>query len=376
MRTLADLQSTVPGRAFLESEMTFDDPDVFLSQLLPPACDRVPQNAGRLPVYVHQQVYLDYRVSVVAKIRALRDLEQRRPQVLPEFLWIDTDRAGSDKLSLRLYLYSTGGTVAVRLAPARCEQQEPRYIQLDRVRLAEGIARMERIIASRADGTIDRLSRFNQLRPLLATDGSLADFSRGWTDRILQETLDFRPTPVLVSGLIASGALATALDSLLNRQAEFVACFNARVRALQAQDIDPQVKPLADDYLPLFMSSPVDGRRVRLKLQRDGSHHLATAVDATGQRLRYELGQGELKMSNLPDDLLWSPDVTLPLLVNEYYSGVVAGRSSTLYMLVFRDVLRKVLCVEPIPTLVPRDWDLLPGAFDSLFEAYLNGRHL
>lgn len=369
MRGLDALLATSEGRRFLAEQGTYDDPETFVGHLRPPAGE----SGGALPVYVHQQVYLDYRSSVVAKVLALRQLAAGSAAVRPEFLWIDTDRAGSDKLTLRLYLDGPRGPVAVRLAPARCEQREPRAIALDAGRLAEGLRRLERLILARPDGET-ALARFERLRPLLTADGSLADLSRRLTDAVFEATLDFRPQPVRVSGLIADGSLAQPLAMLLEQRSAFIAAVNARIAALRALDIDPHLQPLAEDYLPLFITSPADGRRLRLRFVQDGRLALAFAVDPAGRQYRYPLRS--LSPAALEGRVGWSPDVTLPLLVARRYSGLVAGRSSALYMLVLGDALRRVLGQAPLPVLVPTAEKVFAGAFDSLFAAHLDGCRL
>lgn len=47
--------------------------------------------------------------------------------------------------------------------------------------------------------------------------------------------------------------------------------------------------------------------------------------------------------------------------------------SSALYMLVFRDVMLKIMETPPHPVLVPNQWDVIPGCHDSLLVAYLKG---
>jgi hypothetical protein len=378
VRSLEILQSTSAGRSFLRQETIFDDPAAFLGRLKAPANrqSRKGKQAPERPVYVHQQVYLDYRASVVAKIAALRTLRDICSDILPAFLWIDTDRSGSDKLGLRLYLAGQHGRVPVRLAPAGCDHTEPRFIPTDPVRLTEAADRLGRMIRSAAAASNARLVRFEKLRPLIEAGGTLAELSRRLTDSILDETMAFRPHPVLVSGLIASGELTPTLEAILNRLPEFIATFNQRIRTLQALDVDPKVRPLAGDYLPLFMTFPEDGRRVRLRLVRDGGTYFACAEHPGGGRRCYELGRRELSLAQLDEHVRWSPDVTLPILVNERYSGMVGGKSSALYMLVCREVMRKVLDMVPIPLLVPSNWDVFPGAADSLLEAYLDGRSL
>jgi hypothetical protein len=246
---------------------------------------------------------------------------------------------------------------------------------MDPARLTDAVRRIEQLIRQRPEAKAE-LARFKKLRPALEAGDTLADFSRSLTDFLLAETLSFQPRPVLVSSLIASHALTAALETILNRQRDFVAVFNERIRTLQSFGIAPQVKLLPEDYLPLFMSCPIDGRRLRLRLDRAGGTHFACVTDSSGGQHRYELGQSVLTMDQLDRQVRWSPDVTLPVLVNDRYSGMVAGKSSALYMLVFRDVMRKVMETIPLPVLVPADWDMFPAAFDSLIGAYLTGRRL
>lgn len=373
MRSLAALQSTKAGRLLLEQEQVFDDPASFLRYLQPrPYSSGEARRTDALPVYTHQQVYLDYQPSVVAKIKALRAVAQKSAQVRPEFVWIDTDRAASDKLGLRLYLPTKHGSVAVRLAPSNCERLEPRFVRLDPTRLSQATRRMVQLIRQLPGEPKESIERLERLTPLLNGQGSLADLSRRLTNVLFAETMSFQPSPILVSDLVASGALNPMLRLFLSRQKEFVAVFNARIRELRSLDIDPKVKPLPDGYLPLFMPCPVDGRRLRLHLGRMGDDHFAWVKDSTGREHRFELGKsGSPSLDDLGQRVRWGPDVTLPILLGDRYSGMVAGRSSALYMLVFRDVMLKVMDVAPPPVLVPVEWDMPPACHDSLFVAYL-----
>lgn len=377
MRNLVTLQSTAAGRRLLEENFVFGDPGDFLRQLQPPRSPLASEAAHQhqlLPVYAHQQVYLDYRSSVVAKFQALRTLRDLAPDVRPEFIWIDTDRAASDKLALRLYLPATQGGIPVRLAPSGCEKREPRFIEMDPSRMRDATSRIERILQQSPDQSCRRLERFEHLRPFLNATGTLATLSRNLTDFLLSETLAFQPRPILVSGMIETGDLKAGLETILNRQREFVRVFNAALKELVALDVAPQVKPLPDDYLPLFMTCPSDRSRLRLRLEQVGETHFAGAVSALGVHYRYELGRTNLTMEHLDRQVDWSPDVTLPILLNDRYSGMVAGKSSALYMLVFRKVIRKVMETRPLPILVPTQRDVFPGAFDILIEAYLTAR--
>lgn len=372
MRDLDQLRSDPTGRRFLEEALTFDDPALFLTSLTSPAAADGLSTEHR--VYAHQQVYLDYRASVVAKFQTLRTLSDLSPDLRTDFLWIDTDRSGSDKLSLRLYLDGRHGAIPVRLAPSGCESREPRFVATDPLRLCQGVDHMESIIGSIPPASAAALMRLRRLRPLIEAGGTLADLNRRVSDFLLQEVLAFRPHPVLVSELTASGTLTPALNAILNQLPEFVATFNERIGMLRSADIDPKVSPLPEDYLPFFVAAPGDRRRLRPRLVRDGGMHLACVIDGMGGTHCYPLGREELSVDQLVGQVDYSPDVTLPILVNEHYSGMVCGKSSALYLLVFADVMRKVLGMAPIPVLVPAHWDVFPGAFDSLVAAYLDGR--
>ena len=377
MRGLMALRATRAGRALLEQELIFDDPDEFSALLRPPRFVNAAQFSRHdLPVYVHQQPYLDFRSSVVAKLLALRDLDDRVLNMRSDFIWIDTDRAASDKLGLRLYLPGPHGKVAVRFAPGGCDRHESRFIALDRDRIHEALNRMRQVVSQMPNDRKISLKQFERLKPVLETEGTLADLSLAIAGFLFAEVLSFEPRPVRVSNLIASRSFHTALETILNRQRRFVDAVNARIRHLCAMDVDPQVKPLPADYLPLFMTCPVDSRRLRLRLERDGKTKLACATDSSGREHRLEFGQQGLTLEALDQNAQWSPDISLPMLVNYHYSGMVAGKSSALYMLVFNTAMQEVLSMAPCPVLVPPDFEVFPGQFDSLLYAYLSGNRI
>src|SRR4051794_24023917 len=90
------------GAAFLAARGGYSDLDEFRARLRPPAAPALPsESMPALPVCTFQQIYIDYHWSVLHKIRALQALERGAPwapAIRPFFLWIDTDRAGSDRL--------------------------------------------------------------------------------------------------------------------------------------------------------------------------------------------------------------------------------------------------------------------------------------
>ncbi len=377
MRALIDLQASRAGRLLLEDSMIFDDPSALLACLRAPRRDTGTQGGpNNRPVYVHQQAYLDYRSSVVAKMLALRGLHDRSMDVQADFIWIDTDRAGSDKLGLRLYLPGRHGKVPIRFAPSGCDRLESRFIALDPAVVRRAMNRMKQMVHHLPGARKELLARFDILRPVLETEGSLTKLSRALSDFLFDEVLSFKPRPVLVSSLIDAGVLNDVLEKILNRQRAFVDAVNIRIRHLQSSDIAPQLKPLPDDYLPLFMPCPADGRRLRLRLEIDGATKLACATDSAGEQHSFELGRTDLSLQTLSGQVQWSPDISLPMLVNCHYSGMVAGKSSALYMMVFGPVMQRVLELDPIPVFVPSSWDVFPGQFDSLLCAYLSGNRI
>jgi hypothetical protein len=95
-----------------------------------------------------------------------------------------------------------------------------------------------------------------------------------------------------------------------------------------------------------------------------------------GARRRFHLGGRELSLGELEATGRWSPDVTLPVYLNDLAGGVVVGRSSALYGLVLDDVLERVLGRSPIPMLVPEDLAAVLAeepAVDSVLYDYLVG---
>src|SRR5437764_8689178 len=79
MLSLADLLSSADGLRFLESKGVVVDRMEFVRRLRRPAsgrlCEALEVTNAR-PVYTAQQIYIDYRRSVMSKLLVLHDLEQ------------------------------------------------------------------------------------------------------------------------------------------------------------------------------------------------------------------------------------------------------------------------------------------------------------
>jgi hypothetical protein len=116
MQSLADLLNSTDGLRFLESRGVYASLPTFKARLEPPARPDLARtlDAGNSKLVCSgQQLYVDYRQSVVSKILALRDLDQDRA-LSTFFLWLDTDRAGLDAL-----MTSSPGRMAAEKALSR-----------------------------------------------------------------------------------------------------------------------------------------------------------------------------------------------------------------------------------------------------------------
>lgn len=378
MKRLNELRHTPDGRAFLRESGIFDRPEPFREQLRPPPRadlrDHFGADPSELPVYMGQQVYVDYRRSVLSKIEELHHLEGA-PGMFPFCVWMDTDRAGSDKLMTRFRWPNGAAPVTISLAPRGVKDREPRFIALDPERLQRGIDRLATCVFQ-AERTPQTRGRLNELRALFAGGGDLPlnRFNRRLTDFLLERQMRITLPAIFVSEMVARGWLRAPLETCLNRIPDLIRVFNGTIERLARAGVDPVVRPLPADYLPLFYSCDDDARRLRLRHEIAGGEHYAVASCRCGADYRFYLGASELTLDELAPTGRWSPDLLFPVLINDQVSGVVVGRSSALYSLVLNAVLREVLGQRPVPMLVPPELgqpEEPDPPFDSLIYRYL-----
>jgi len=200
---------------------------------------------------------------------------------------------------------------------------------------------------------------------------TLADANRALLTTVLREQVGFEPRAVFASEMVAAGLLVASVEEYLARIDEVVEVFNAAVARLVADDVDPQVRPLGADYLPLRYSCPRDG--TRLRLDRDGAGLRAVATCRCGTRYEFELGDPP-QLDQLRASGRWSIDVSMPVHHNDLASGWVGGRSTALYGIVFNEVLMKVLGRRPLPVLLPAHLRPERGEEETLLVGYLAGR--
>jgi hypothetical protein len=369
MQSLTDLLSTQAGRNLLAGEAVFVDRAAFEARLAAPARSDLAQElgaAGKMLICSGQQIYVDYRQSVLSKLKVLRDLSQDA-RLFPFFVWVDTDRAGSDNLMTKFAWPASGKKGPISIMPAGGHEIESRFAAVDPAELSRAMDRLETHLRQSGERRAGAKDRYQELRALFTEDGhglALSEFNLRVTHFLLGRVLDFVPPALVLSRVLDGGLLAGEIERFLARRADVVRVFNEKRASLLEQGIDPQVRPLDEDYLPLFYSCEADGTRLRLHFKAEGGGDWAVAGCRCGRVYRFDLGSERLFHTRR-----WSLDVCFPLFLNEMVSGLVGGKSSAIYLMVTNDVLRKVLGRQPVPILVPQGLNG-GGQIDSLLYRY------
>ncbi|MGE0715601.1 MAG: hypothetical protein AB7P02_09170 [Alphaproteobacteria bacterium] len=369
MKGLADLIRDPDGRAFLHEAGIFLDPAAFLAAVAP--------MGGPCAIYTHQQPSADFRRSVVAKIAALDAVKRLRPEAVDAvFVLIDTDRAESSKAATRIsWRHPDGRVAALKVTPPGSGLREFRHVELDPAQLSAIAARLAAWLRQLPGGREAAEARLAALLPtfLPTVPVALGQWSASVAAFLLAAHLDARPRMTTVSLLADRGTLAAPLAALMGARDAFVAAVDRRVAELHGAGIETAVSTLPADYLPLFHSCPADGTRLRLRLRRQGGDRHATAQCRCGRRYDFPLGPRGQDMEALFATGRWSPDVTLPVLLNGSFSGMVAGRSSALYSLVLGAAMREALGTRPVPILVPAALAAAQPGPDGLLQSWLTG---
>ena len=382
-RTLEDLLASSDGRRFLRSNGIFTTPGEFTTRLGPPDRKELPPvfhlDIQRPIVYVAQQIYVDYRQSVISKVLSLQRLAAAS-ELFPLLIWADTDRTGSDKLQTRFSfpLKNDRHTISL-VSKGRSKDMESRFVTLDRDHLKKSMGRLETCVThSVADKAKQSgaKSRFHKIRSLAKgdTDLTLSELNHRITRLLFRRRLGIDFASIFVSEIINQGMVTEAVNHCVNRIEAFIRVFNEGIGTLIASDVAPQVKPLPDDYLPLYYSCETDDKRIKLRQKKRGGDHLAVGKCKCGREYSFTMGGGSRSIEALAATKRWSLDVTLPVFLNDLISGVVAGKSSALYGIVLKEVLTKVMGKRPVPALVPVDLasgDHDPDRIDSLMYSYL-----
>jgi hypothetical protein len=264
------------------------DADEFRNQLQAPESDDLNRlvglpDAARL-VHIGQQVCADYHPATATKFAAALELSAQG-QAAPVVLWHDAYAAESERYGMRMVLPSGTKLVGVWLAPKKLGSGEPRHIPVGSEALEQSLDALRKWVTHRmqeqpkdqrqiAQARLDRLAEAiggADIATLGEANTAIANF-------LLREHLGVDVPSASLSTMLAAGILTPSLNSYLGSLDEVVAVFNEAVADLVAQDIDPQVAPLGDDYLPLRYCCQRDGARLVLRHEREHDDHFAAGT--------------------------------------------------------------------------------------------------
>jgi hypothetical protein len=220
LRSLTQLLNSSSGLHFLESKGVYASPQEFKQRLQPPAKADLSEKFGldSSPlVYDAQQLYVDYRWSVLSKLSLLHDLEHQQG-VFTLFIWIDTDRSGSEKAITKFILPVAGKLHTISVASKRTRNIETRFVDLDPRRLRMAIERLEAYLHHFPEKKRIVRPRYERLRALFTRDGAigLSEFNRQITYFLLQSHMGLDPRPLILSEILNNGLLDEAIDEFIN----------------------------------------------------------------------------------------------------------------------------------------------------------------
>jgi hypothetical protein len=380
MLTLTDLINTATGQEFLESNGVLVSQEAYKARLKPPANATLASDLGiahdKKLICSGQQLYVDYRQSVLSKVSAVRELEQDT-DLSAIFLWIDTDRSGSDSLITKFAWPANSKKGAIGIAPSRKQDIELRFVELDATQLRRAIDKLGTHLRQSGVNRKEAKLKYQLLRARFVDEeiGTLSSFNHQITNILLSDQFGFSPRSVIASEIINNEFVTREINLLLNNVADVIKVFNETVELLVEKGINPQVKPRSEDYLPLFYSCEQDDQRFRLHHIREGDEHFAIGACRSRHIHKFYLGRDKLSIDSIVNTGRWSPDVFLPGFFNDMVSGFVAGKSSALYLIVLNAVLRQVLGKSPVPVLVPKslaEQNNSPDQIDSLLYSYFS----
>jgi hypothetical protein len=380
VQTLADLLNSAEGLTFLESEGVFVEQQGFKDQLRSPVKPNLADDfhsANTKLICSGQQIYVDYQQSVLSKIEVLRDMEGDE-DLYPFFIWVDTDRSGSDNLVTKLAWPGPSKKGPITIMPPGTREVETRFAAIDSSQLSSAMAKLETFLRRSGEKKEGAKDKYLQLRAFFTNGqtGTLSEFNLRLSDFLLTQVLGFTPRSVTLSDLLDREYILDEVNLFVNRIVDVVKVLNQARGSLAEKGIDPQVKPLDEGYLPLFYSCDVDDTRLRLYHYVDGNDHFAVSACKCGQDYRFYLGSGTLSIAEIAETDRWSPDVCFPVFFNDLVSGFVAGKSSAIYLIVLNEVLRQVLDKTPVPILVPKSLGVNGSEapeIDSLMYRYFAG---
>lgn len=359
MLKISDLLSSRRGRYYLERNQVYLEKNSFIKELKPPREPGILHllgiNTESQVVYMGQQIYADYHFSTMAKIFLLRSLASLENSVVtPLLLWSDTDRAGSDKLMTCIQWPAYPNPITITLAAPGMKNMELRYVTTTPPILSKAFDRLATCLQTK-NADLSSKQRLRHIRHEFTTfdSVSLCDVNHHLTGIFLKGHMAFSPNDVFVSRILDSGLLENKIDQILNRICDFIVIFNEEVARAKRCGVDVKLKMLPDDYLPFHYSCPRDNHRIKLSRKEIGGDQFAVGRCRCGNDLTFFLGSKILSAISITQTRRWSLDVTLPLFLNEFLSGVVLGKSSALYGIILNKVLQYLFYESPIPGIIP-----------------------
>jgi hypothetical protein len=373
MHPITEFIQTPTGRQFLESNGVFIDQPTFEAELcLPVQPDLAAElhQPGKKLVCSGQQIYVDYRQSVLSKVEILRDMAPNE-EMFGFFLWVDTDRAGSDNLITKFAWPNFSKKGPITIMPTHSREVEARFVQTEAERLTSAIDKLETYLRQYAKRQQGAKERFMQLRAMFVDDDAqpLSAFNLQLTNFLLEQVYGYAPPALMLSQQLGRPAVIAEIELFINNLPEVVQVFNEAIETVAGHGLDPQLSPFDEHYLPLFYSCQRDNQRLRLYHHTKNGDHFAGGRCRCGQSYDFYLGRNELALDEIEQTGRWSPDVCFPIYFNDRVSGFVAGKSSGIYLMVLGAVMRRVLGKKPVPVLLPTQ--LTAPEPDSLLYRYM-----
>jgi len=379
MQTINDLLNSLEGRRYLEAHNITTSQVTFVANLKAPRNPVLQQYlgvGGQKPVFAFQQIYVDITQSMLDRFGLLEDLTGF-DSLAPFFLWIDTDRVGSDKVTTRIYWPHWGKVQSIPICPHAVKDIESRFVKMDPDRLDAALGKLGSYLVQTVPGKGARSAanrKFNRLKDIFLENHfrKLSGFNHTVSSFLLKEYTGLDPVSVFVSDLVNEGLLTAEIEAVLNHLDGVIEAFNQAREGLIRLNINPVVKPLAENYLPLNYTCPNCRRRLRLVRENKDGDQYAAAACRCGETPRFYLGRQCLAVSELAHTHRWSPDISLAFFMNDLVSGFVGGGSSGVYFgLLMKAALEQALGKQRVPVLLPEKPVKPREQFDRLIYRYL-----
>src|SRR5215813_10065100 len=211
MQTLADLMRSPEGQQWLASKGVFTSQQQFRESLKEPSQPDLAVTlvvSGKKLICSGQQLYIDYHQSVLSKIMTLREFKDD-PDLFPFFLWVDTDRSGSDNLITKFAWPVDSKKGPIRITPSGVKDIETRFVQLDPVQLRGAIDKLETHLRQSNVIRKSAKAKYKELRTIFDRESArlLSDFNYQVTYFLLNKHLGYSPNAVMLSEVINQGLI-------------------------------------------------------------------------------------------------------------------------------------------------------------------------